>query len=111
MTSNYVKLHDSLGSAEAVVSSTSVNEHFSVPHGAEKLYTGRSNVLIEVKSAFATDTPGATLGLFQKRIVIYGLGGSGKTQFCCEYAQRYRHWLVKPLVQSHVQPIVTTGTD
>lgn len=26
----------------------------------------------------------------QKRYVIYGLGGSGKTEFCCKFAQDNR---------------------
>lgn len=28
--------------------------------------------------------------LRQKRYVVYGVGGSGKTQFCCKYAQDHR---------------------
>lgn len=46
----------------------------------------------EVKRAFNAPLPPDQVGL-QKRIVIEGLGGSGKTQFCCKYAsfcrQRY----------------------
>lgn len=26
----------------------------------------------------------------QKRYVVYGVGGSGKTQFCCKYAENFQ---------------------
>lgn len=67
----------------------SSNEHFSVPQGVEKYYTGRANFLEDVKHSFtAPESP--SQGQVQRRIVIYGVGGSGKTQFCCKYAQLYR---------------------
>lgn len=67
----------------------SPNEHFSIPQGVENDYTGRLSILEDVKNALTTpSSPGKTQ--MQKRIVIYGVGGSGKTQFCCKYAQLYR---------------------
>ena len=79
------------------MSLASPNEHFSVPQGVEKFYTGRSKALTDVKDAFTTpSSPGQSR--LQKRIVIFGVGGSGKTQFCCEYAQRYRYRSVDPIL-------------
>ena len=73
----------------------SPNEHFSVPQGVEKLYTGRTALLDEIKHAFSAPSAPDHVGL-QKRIVIYGLGGSGKTQFCCKYASVCRQRQAKP---------------
>ena len=67
----------------------SPNQYFSVPQGVEKNYTGRKMLLDEVKHAFNGPLPPDEVGL-QRRIVIYGLGGSGKTQFCCKYASLCR---------------------
>ena len=72
---------------------TSSNQHFSLPQPVEKNYTGRTSTLEEVRHAFtAPFLPGQDP--IQRRIVIFGLGGSGKTQFCCRYAQMYRHRFV-----------------
>ena len=67
----------------------SPNKHFSVPQGVEKIYTGRTTLLDEVKRAFNASSASFEVGM-QKRIVIYGLGGSGKTQFCCKFASLCR---------------------
>lgn len=83
-------LRDSLSSAVLLASP---NEHFSVPQGVEKIYTGRTTLLDDVKRAFNAPSAPDEVGL-QKRIVIYGLGGSGKIQFCCKYASlcRQSYW-------------------
>lgn len=60
-----------------------------MPQTVSSYYTGRQKQLNALKS---------TLDLVnsrepqdhQKRFVIYGLGGSGKTQFCCKFAQDNR---------------------
>ena len=83
---NWTQLRDSLSSAIFLVSP---NEHFSIPQGVEKNYTGRAGLLDDVKQAFNAPFAREEAGM-QKRIVIYGLGGSGKTQFCCKYASLCR---------------------
>ena len=83
---NWTQLRDSLSSAILLVSP---NEHFSIPQGLDKNYTGRTGLLNDVKQAFNAPSAQEEAGL-QKRIVIYGLGGSGKTQFCCKYASLCR---------------------
>ena len=88
-----------------MASLVSANEHFSLPQGVEKFYTGRLNLLAEVKDAFTTpSSPGQSQ--IQKRIVIFGMGGSGKTQFCCAYAQQYRYRLVDPVLRIFIILIV-----
>ncbi|KAL2699846.1 hypothetical protein AAEP93_009821 [Penicillium crustosum] len=82
-------LQDSLISADAVASLIRFNKHFDMPQTVSSYYTGRQKQLNQLKS---------TLDLVnsrepqdhQKRFVIYGLGGSGKTQFCCKFAQDNR---------------------
>lgn len=76
-------------SIKSAISLVSPNEHFSVPQEVEKNYTGRTTLFDEVKHAFNDPLPPNEIGL-QRRIVIYGLGGSGKTQFCCKYASLCR---------------------
>ena len=83
---NWTQLRDSLSSA---IFLASPNEHYSVPQGVEKNYTGRTGLLNDVNQAFNAPSAPREVGL-QKRIVIYGLGGSGKTQFCCKYASLCR---------------------
>ncbi len=84
-----------------MVSFASANEHFSLPQGIEKLYTGRLSLLTELDDAFNTpSSPGQSR--LQKRVVIFGMGGSGKTQFCCEFAQRYRYRLVKSMLRMSI---------
>lgn len=106
------QLRDSLSSA---IYLGSPNEHFSIPQGAVKNYTGRATLLDEVKHAFNAPSDLSQVGL-QRRIVIYGLGGSGKTQFCCEYASLCRQrqarliYFAAPNMGLHI-PIATGASS
>lgn len=80
-----------------MISLASANEHLSLPQKIEKFYTGRLNLSTQVEDAFSTP-PSPGQSRLQKRIVIFGMGGFGKTQFCCEYAQRYRYRLADPML-------------
>ena len=67
----------------------SPNQHFDIPQTVSSIFTGRKEFLEDVRTSFtAPSSPGQRQ--IQKRFVIYGLGGSGKTQFCCKYAQDNR---------------------
>ncbi|CAG8060326.1 unnamed protein product [Penicillium salamii] len=80
---------DFLDSANAVASLVRLNKHFYMPQNVSSYYTGRQRQLEELTS---------TLGVLksrerqhhQRRFVVHGLGGSGKTQFCCKFAQDNR---------------------
>ncbi|MCJ1388283.1 hypothetical protein MMC18_001128 [Xylographa bjoerkii] len=74
-----------LRSAQKIVPLASLNEYFYVPQTVSSIFTGRKNDLDILKRAFQTSTPGKELHA-QKRFVVYGLPGSGKTQFCCKFA-------------------------
>lgn len=65
------------------------NKHFLIPHNVSSIFTGRDAITKRLEerilSPSATDTPRQ-----QKRFVLYGLGGSGKTQICLKFAQDHR---------------------
>lgn len=70
---------------EDILNSVRTNVHFYIPSSVVTFYKGRQALLDELKAHFTKPT--VTL---QKRFVIYGLPGSGKTQFCCKFAQDLR---------------------
>ncbi|TVY47669.1 hypothetical protein LOCC1_G002894 [Lachnellula occidentalis] len=81
----HANLHATIASAALAVTKP-INRHFIPPCSVCSIYTGRERLLddlhevLDNQSSF--DDPNA-----QKRFVIQGLGGSGKTQFCWKFAQ------------------------
>lgn len=71
--------------AVAAASTVSSNKHFYVPHTVSSIFTGRRRLLRDLRDAFNSGSKE-----LQKRFVIWGLGGSGKTEFCCKFAQDNR---------------------
>lgn len=74
--------------AADVVAQLSLNRHFDLPHAVSSIFTGRGKLLKDLKETF--DTSKLDDNRIQKRFVIYGLSGSGKTEFCCKFAQDNR---------------------
>ena len=86
-------MHDSISSAEAAISLASINKHFETPQTVSSIYVGRCEQLEQLKSMFFGPLRnGQPTG--QKRFVICGIGGSGKTRFSSKYAQdtRQDYW-------------------
>ena len=80
------KLRASVESISAAVREMHRDEHFDTPQSVSSFYTGREVGLLELQRIlFASNVMRQ-----QKRFVIQGLGGSGKTQFCCKFAQDNR---------------------
>ena len=76
------KLKNAIESAQNVVPLASLNKHFDTPQTVSSIFTGRGTDLDNLSLCIQdTDQSHA-----QKRFVIYGLPGSGKTQFCCRFA-------------------------
>jgi hypothetical protein len=75
------------------------NEHFFVPRIASSIFTGRAEVAQRVRQKFFA-TGRQNDGSEHKIFVLYGLGGSGKSQFCLKFAQdnrdRYAHSALAP---------------
>ena len=79
-----------LRSATALASSISYNRHFNIPQNVSSYYTGREKFSVELRRAFHEETSSQT----QKRFIVYGLGGAGKSQFVSKFAQdnRENYW-------------------
>ncbi|KAL8880635.1 MAG: hypothetical protein Q9198_001994 [Flavoplaca austrocitrina] len=58
------------------------------------IYTGRKGYLDGLKQAFDSSHGLSEHGPTHKRFVVCGLGGAGKTQFCCKFASdnKQRFW-------------------
>ncbi|KAK8062506.1 hypothetical protein PG997_014603 [Apiospora hydei] len=101
-----------LESARAVMPLAYVNEHFSLPQAVSSVFIGRDDELSTLKKGvFRQEEEDGGGGSSpkpkqQKRFVVYGLGGAGKSQFCCKWAQNNRHrfwgvfWVDATSVQS-----------
>ena len=80
-----MKLGDAVRSAQNVATLGSLNQHFYTPQTVSSIFTGRAADLENLRRCFlgpvSSDQNNA-----QKRFVVYGLPGSGKTQFCCKFA-------------------------
>lgn len=72
------------------------NEHFDIPKPVDPFYTGREDYAKRLRSwmlpSLSRKQRGtSTVKAEQKRFVVYGLGGAGKTQFCSKFAEDNRH--------------------
>ena len=69
---------------------TKRNVHFSMPQSVQSFFTGREELLKELSTSFI-QSPGPLYDQDQRRFVIHGIAGSGKTQFCCKFADMNRY--------------------
>jgi len=75
---------------------TITNKHFETPKPVDPFYTGREAQAKSLQEWLLPPTSRGheeSLGKGeerQKRFVIYGVGGAGKTQFCCKFAEDNR---------------------
>jgi len=82
-------LRESVSAATLAIKSASSNHYFDIPQSVSSIFTGRETLLKELRQIFVP-ARGIIRDHHQQRFVIYGLGGSGKTQFCCKFAQDNR---------------------
>ncbi|KAF2726965.1 hypothetical protein EJ04DRAFT_506445 [Polyplosphaeria fusca] len=75
-------------SAQAVIPLAYINEHFSLPQAVSSTFIGRDVELDTLTDAMFQQE---TRHFQQKRFVVHGLGGAGKSQFCSKWAQDNRH--------------------
>ena len=79
------EFYDNNPMPEEILNSFKTNIHFHIPVSVVSFFKGRHALLEELKAEILKPT-----GNVQKRFVIYGFPGSGKTQFCCKLAQDLR---------------------
>ena len=63
-----------------MVQLASSNKHFDIPQAVSSIFTGRESQLEELRAAFLSPMSEGKSRM-QRRFVISGLGGSGKTQW------------------------------
>ncbi|KAL8922166.1 MAG: hypothetical protein Q9208_005361 [Pyrenodesmia sp. 3 TL-2023] len=71
--------------------STSQNCHWTVPRSRNPLFTGRDDVLRELETTIRKAVKDASY-TDQCSIVIYGMGGQGKSEICLQLAYRVRQF-------------------
>jgi hypothetical protein len=71
------------------VSEAPRNEHFYIPQVVSSIFTGREDMSLLVERSLLADEDD-NITRQQRRFIIHGIGGSGKTQFCCKFAQDHR---------------------
>lgn len=83
------RLRRSIRSVATAVSTTTPNEFFDIPQPVRSYYTGRAEYLERLQNILVASTANEQ-DPQQQRFVVYGMGGSGKTQFCCKFAEQNR---------------------
>ena len=83
---DHVELHYHSGRR---ISEQSGNKYFSTPQRVSGNFTGRESIAAEIRDAFWPVNQNENINM-QKRYIVYGIGGSGKTQFCSKFAQDHR---------------------
>src|ERR1700734_3291429 len=65
------------------------NRYYEIPRNPSSTFTERHDVYTRLQeTCLPSDDPGFPPR--QRRFVLYGLGGSGKTQLCLKFAEEYR---------------------
>ncbi|KAF2100842.1 hypothetical protein NA57DRAFT_36754 [Rhizodiscina lignyota] len=68
------------------------NRYFYPPQEPTPGFVGREEMILALHSAlFLQNSGGSARGLSRRKsFIVYGMGGSGKTEFCSKFAQDYR---------------------
>ena len=83
-------LRTSVDAAIEVMYLETSNIHFHIPQAISSIFTGQSDLLARLKG-FLFEASATIQDNHQRQFVIYGMAGSGKTQFCCKFAYENRH--------------------
>ena len=65
------------------------NKYFHVPHNVSNISTGQGRVYLELRQKMLMPQA-LEHGRHRRVFVLYGMGGSGKTQFCLKFIQDHR---------------------
>lgn len=83
------ELERTITNATELIAPPTVNKYFKTPQAVSSIFTGRESLLQELRHCFI-QPPGPLHSQSQRRFVVHGLGGAGKTQFCCKFAEDNR---------------------
>ena len=78
-------------SARRAITFASLNKHWYIQNPDVSEWIGRRRQLEMLRKALLDPQPTIDFQT-QKRFVVHGISGSGKTQLVCKFAQDYRHW-------------------
>lgn len=70
------------------------NKYYEVPHSLSSVFTGRDSMCRKLSES-CLPSQKEDVSSVQKRFVLCGLGGSGKTQICLKFAQDHRDKYVR----------------
>lgn len=62
------------------------SKYYIVPHATNPHFTGRKDIRQQLQDCLVLSRKEES----QQRLLLYGIGGSGKTQICLKFAQEYR---------------------
>ena len=65
------------------------NIHWIIPRASNSLFTGRSILLDRIRSVLQSES--TCFAQTQRRFVITGLGGQGKSEICLQIASLMKH--------------------
>lgn len=65
------------------------HRHFYPPHGRVSKFVGRKDMLDVIRHVFLPEEEYNNAEM-RKSFVVFGMGGSGKTQLCSQFANQYR---------------------
>jgi Cdc6-like AAA superfamily ATPase len=65
------------------------NKHYQIPHNISSMFTGREDICKQLNESCLAPRVQDILRI-QRRFILYGLGGSGKTQVSLKFAQDHR---------------------
>jgi FlaA1/EpsC-like NDP-sugar epimerase len=77
------------------------NVHWMVPRAINSLFTGRSDLLSRIQRALQSEPISAAQ--CQRRFVITGLGGQGKSELCLQVASLMKQKYVLPITLEELQ--------
>ena len=60
--------------------------HYTIPHAANPYFTGRNEIQQQLSDYLIFSRKDRV----QQRFLLYGMGGSGKTQICLKFAQEFK---------------------
>ena len=69
---------------------STINKYYDVPRSVSTMFTGRHDIYERMRVACCLTNSQAQLPKTQRRYVLYGIGGSGKSQLAIKFAESHQ---------------------